>query len=156
MEELKRLIRRFSPIALAWRVILNKIQSKADLACRNALPSSAGVDCVMCYGEEESIPHLFFGCHMAWGVWAKIFRWLGVIPVLPTEARGHFLQFGHCSSGGSASARVIFMIWIAVIGSIWYYQNYAMFRDEAVEVEMVVELTQFKSWLWQKAFNRDK
>lgn len=51
-----------SSIALAWRVLLNKIQSKSDLARRNAFLPNSEVDCVVLNGGGKwvSFSFLFF------------------------------------------------------------------------------------------------
>jgi len=60
----------------AWRVIENKIASKANLERR-------GVEilnnlCCLCGAFEETTSHLFVGYRVSWLVWNLCFAWLGV------------------------------------------------------------------------------
>lgn len=62
-------------IALAWKVSLNRIQCKVELARRNALPPNSGLDCSFCQNSVESCSHLFFSCDTSWKVWQRILKW---------------------------------------------------------------------------------
>lgn len=46
--------------ALAWRIIINRVQTRVDLLKRNALPVNASVLCGLCASDEENCGHLFF------------------------------------------------------------------------------------------------
>lgn len=134
---------------------MNRVQTKSVLARRHALHANASTDCGLFSREVEDVSHLFFDCHVALETWSRICAWLGVSVVLPRLAGDHFEQFGWCLGGGKKLRGVLSMIWVAVVGSIWYHRNSAVFQGRAVEVERMVELIQFKTWLWRKAHSRN-
>ncbi|XP_057440543.1 uncharacterized protein LOC130732531 [Lotus japonicus] len=137
-------------IALAWKV-LNKIQTKDELRKRNALPAIVDVSCVVCLNAEESIAHLFFSCPSSWYVWSGILRWIGSIGVLPCDGKFHFIQFLNNCSGNKLWKRVLSLIWIATVGVIWNTRNGIIFNEEEVDWNRLLDLIQYKVWLWIKA-----
>lgn len=46
-------------VAFAWKVLLNRVPTKDNLALRNVLPPEESTLCPMCNGAEESAIHLF-------------------------------------------------------------------------------------------------
>lgn len=141
-------------IALAWRIFLKRIQTKVDLAHRNALPPNSGVECALCLSKEENCHHLFFECYLSWQVWMRICKWLGVSTVLQQVPIANFSQFCAIQGTISSYSKTMALIWIATVGAIWYYRNGAVFRGEEVNVDRIVELIQFRSWLWIKVKGR--
>lgn len=140
--------------ALAWKVILNKVQTRSALLRRNALPANVANVCGLCSFQPEDSLHLFFDCLLAWRTWSKICEWIGVSMVFPRGACVHFEQFGVCLGRGRKFQAALSLIWVAVVGSIWFYRNNAVFKGDQVEVDRIVELSQFKTWLWWKANNK--
>ena len=72
------------PAALvtAWRVLENKLATKANLKRRGITVASS--TCSLCGVEEEtSTTHLFFECRVAWLLWNHCCAWLGVQRVFP-------------------------------------------------------------------------
>lgn len=141
--------------ALAWRVLLNKVQTKVELVRRNAIPTNSGISCGLCLLEDESVSHLFFSCSIAWKVWMKLCRWLGVSTVLPMNVKAHFVHFGFILGARKNMKCVSTLLWIAAISSLWFYRNKAIFEGGVVDVEKITELIQFKVWLWLKAKGRN-
>lgn len=136
---------------VAWRILLNRVQTKMDLARRNALPPNSGLECGLCLRVEENCSHLFFECCVSWKVWMRICKWLGVTVVLHKDPKEHFLQFCVISGVGSRSSKTMILVWIATVYVLWSCRNNSVFRGEAVDVERIVDLVQFRSWLWLKA-----
>ncbi|XP_057425853.1 uncharacterized protein LOC130719213 [Lotus japonicus] len=87
-------------IALAWKVLINRIQTKVNLNRRGIVLNSA---CPLCSTSDESTDHLFFSCPIVWKVWSKISAWFSVFSVLPADSSGHFLQ--HLGILGSLKIR---------------------------------------------------
>src|ERR1044072_5556004 len=83
------------------------------------------------------------------------FRWLGWSTVLPSDAKGHFLQRIALARGSKRFCRTLIMIWIAPIGALWWSRNSSVFQNKTVEIEVMVDSIQFKVWLWLKARERD-
>lgn len=139
-----------NPVAFGWRVLLNRIQTKANLIRRNIpIQSSA---CPWCGIEEESTKHLLFHCVFSWKVWSLILNWLGVYLVLPDEQKDHFSQFTGCwflhKRNGLAS------IWLAVVWQLWIGRNALIFRGEEMDTVQIFEAARVKAWTWLRARNR--
>jgi hypothetical protein len=47
-------------VAFSWKVILNRIPTRINLARRNVLPENGSLNCVLCDLVGESESHLFF------------------------------------------------------------------------------------------------
>jgi len=63
-------------VALAWKVFLNRVPTKVNLALRNVLNPEVSTLCLLCNGAEESSIHLFLHCEVASLVWSKLMLWL--------------------------------------------------------------------------------
>jgi predicted metal-binding transcription factor (methanogenesis marker protein 9) len=92
--------------------------------------------------DEENIPHLFFCCPIVWSVWCKIYKWLGVSTVIYPEAKGNFSQHLMLIKGSKQVGKVLVMIWIAVIRTIWWVRNNVVFKAGSAEVEKIVDAIQ--------------
>jgi len=69
-----------STLVSAWRVLENKIASRANLERRGIVVER--LLCSLCGVEEETCRHLFFECRIAWTVWNYCLAWLGVMLVI--------------------------------------------------------------------------
>ncbi|PNX71881.1 hypothetical protein L195_g027767, partial [Trifolium pratense] len=78
-------------IAFSWKLHRSRIPKKTSLAHRGIQVDDGSLDCVHCLAREEDAPHLFLFCDFASQVWKAIFRWLGVIIVIPQNL---FLLYG--------------------------------------------------------------
>ena len=135
---------------LAWKVLIDRAQTKVNLAQRNALPVGTSLDCALCLGGEETGSHLFFGCSIAWRVWSKIYFWLGLRSVGAAEAKSHFLQHVALINPAKKFKKTLTLIWTAAISSIWWTRNNVLFNSGVVDVERIVDAIKYKVWLWLK------
>ncbi|XP_057426093.1 uncharacterized protein LOC130719485 [Lotus japonicus] len=142
-------------LALAWRVLIGKVQTKIDLARRNALPVNTSLSCGLCAVEEESCKHLFFTCGVSWKVWMEICFWLGVHTAFSCEAESHFFLHENLISCKMKDGKIMNLIWIAVVNSIWQTRNGSVFNGVGVEVVRIVELVKYKVWLWLRTHDRN-
>ena len=136
---------------LSWKVLLDRIQTKTNLASRNSLPVTAGTACPLCLEGEESTEHLFFSCNVSWRVWSCIYKWLGWSTVLHSDAKRHFLHHTAIARGSKKFGKCLVRIWIATISSLWRARNSVIFDNKSVEVGTLVDSIQHKAWLWMKA-----
>lgn len=86
-------------VAFGWRMILNRIPTKDNLALRNVLPPEASTLCVMCNVKEESALHLFLHCDVAVLVWRTLMMWLNCSFLTPPN---FFVQWECWSVGGNS------------------------------------------------------
>jgi hypothetical protein len=70
-------------IAFSWQLLYDKIPTRSNLFLRRILPPDASRDCVGCVGNVESSTHLFLHCPSSILIWYEIFRWLGIVIVIP-------------------------------------------------------------------------
>ena len=80
-----------SALVTAWRVLENKIATRANLERRGVLVGNPL--CCLCGKEEESYRHLFFDCRFAWRVWCLCLKWLGVAFVSHIDPVLNFAHF---------------------------------------------------------------
>ncbi|CAJ2643030.1 unnamed protein product [Trifolium pratense] len=70
-------------IAFSWQLLHDRIPTRSNLAVRGILVADVPWECVGCVGSVESSIHLFLHCPSALKVWYDIFRWLGLVIVIP-------------------------------------------------------------------------
>jgi hypothetical protein len=70
-------------IVFSWQILHDRVPTKDNLILRGILPHDNDGFCVWCGNVPETSSHLFLHCKAASVVWYEIFRWLGVIIVLP-------------------------------------------------------------------------
>lgn len=134
-------------VAFAWRVFLNRIPSKDNLALRNVLPPEASLLCVMCDREEESAIHLFLHCEVATSVWLKLMLWLDCRYLIPPNLFVHW----ECWSLGGTNKKVLkglWLIWHTTIWVLWKSRNYSIFNGSIIDVDELVEEVKVMSWRW--------
>jgi hypothetical protein len=100
-----------------WRLLLNRLPTRAALNRRCILLNPHDLYCVFCFQYVEDCAHLFFHCLFSNGVWFSVFKWLG--KSLPTgiDRSNYFLLFADmCKS--KDDGRVCNLIWLATTWNI--------------------------------------
>ncbi|XP_057453105.1 uncharacterized protein LOC130744965 [Lotus japonicus] len=133
--------------SFVWRVLINRVQSKVELAKRNAFQGNVDLSCGMCGGDEKSSSHLFFTCPVAWKVWMDVYRWLGVVLSFPKTAEDQLMLHGSVLQGGKKSVRVLTLIWISTVGALWGARNGFVFKGKVVDGDRLIGNIQYKVWL---------
>jgi hypothetical protein len=80
-------------IAFSWKLLRNRIPTKVNFAAHGVLGAGAALDCAHCAGSVEEASHLFMFCNFAYGVWLRVFRWLGIVFVMPRNLFSFFDSF---------------------------------------------------------------
>jgi hypothetical protein len=134
-------------IAFSWKLLRGRIPTRLNLAHRGVNVNGGSVDCVHCYGVGESELHLFLFCDFAMVVWKAIFRWLGIVIVIPPNL---FLLFDcFLAAAGSKKVRKGYaLIWHATVWSLWNSRNNVIFNNGDIESEKVVDDIKLLSWRW--------
>ncbi|GAU38652.1 hypothetical protein TSUD_276920 [Trifolium subterraneum] len=70
-------------IAFSWQLLYDRIPTRRNLEVRGILGRDTPWECLGCVGMVESSLHLFLHCLSAMMMWYEVFRWLGVIIVIP-------------------------------------------------------------------------
>ncbi|XP_057418658.1 uncharacterized protein LOC130712859 [Lotus japonicus] len=136
-------------LALAWKVFLNRIQSKVNLSRRGILLDPSQILCPFCAQAEETTTHLIFTCIHSWHVWHRVLQWLGISTVLPEEGKNHFLSFQDSYNARDRKKGMSF-IWLSTVWFLWHLRNSIIFQGEVADFSLALDTIQFKSWLWLK------
>jgi hypothetical protein len=134
-------------IAFSWKLLRNRIPTKDNLAVRGVLGDGGGLDCVFCAGSVEEANHLFMFCSFAHGVWVRIFRWLGMVFVMPQNLFTFFDSFVGAAINKLA-AKGFALIWHTTIWLIWRSRNEVLFSNGARDLVKVVDEIKLSSWRW--------
>jgi hypothetical protein len=89
-------------VAFSWQLFYNRLPTKDNLVRRGVFQQNAGRNCVWC-DHPESATHLFLHWHTAHKVWYDIFKWLGVVIVMPSNILSLFACF--CVAARNKKAR---------------------------------------------------
>jgi hypothetical protein len=134
-------------LAFSWRLLRNRLPTKDNLVQRGINANGGDNNCVHCQGREEGASHLFLNCDFAWRVWNDIFRWLGLVFVMPANVA----MFYECFLGaaGSKKRRIGFsLIWHATVWMLWKSRNKIIFSNGVKDPEELVDLVKISSWKW--------
>jgi hypothetical protein len=83
--------------------------------------------------------HLFLFCDFADCVWKAIFRWLGLIIVIPPSIPFLFVFFTG-AAGSTKMRRVFSLIWHATVCAIWQLRNNIIFSNGVTDPGEVVDM----------------
>ena len=75
---------------LVWRLLRNRLPTKANLVHRGVLLSTDAA-CVGGCDHIESTTHLFLHCNVFGSLWSHVWNWLGISSVPSGELRHHFI-----------------------------------------------------------------
>lgn len=105
-------------VAFAWKVLLNRVPTKVNLALRNVLAPEESNVCVMCNMGEESSLHLFFHCDLASSTWRKYDVVAGLF--LSNSSKSH-CPLGVLEWGGRNKniTKGLLLIWNTTIWALW-------------------------------------
>lgn len=126
-------------LCLAWKVLLNRVQSKENLKRRGIIQGTHQANCSFCLLYEESTSHLFFTCCHSYKIWCYVFRWLDIAMVTPEEGRTHLLMFmePYCGRDRKTGLGVI---WLAIIWHLWHLSNSLIFNGEDLDISSAFRL----------------
>lgn len=134
-------------IAFTWKVLLNRIPTRVNLALRNVLPPDASNLCVLGNLKEESAIHLLLHCEVASKVWLNIMLWLEVLFLIPPN----FFVHWECWSVGERNKKVtkgLWLIWHTTMWTLWKARNDKIFKGISRVVDDIVEEIKVLSWRW--------
>ncbi|GAU44350.1 hypothetical protein TSUD_129240 [Trifolium subterraneum] len=125
-------------IAFSWQLLYDRIPSRRNLEARGLLCLDMPWECVGCVGSVESTTHLFLHCPSAMKVWQEVFRWLGVVIVIPPSMLVLF-ELVRGSARNKKTRLGFLMIWHASIWCIWKARNNALFANGTFSPNDIVE-----------------
>jgi hypothetical protein len=115
-------------VAFSWQLLFDRVPTKENLLLHGVLPPTSGDHCIWCDNVRESSSHLFLHCKVASLVWYEVFKWLGVVIVIPPNL---FILFAWLSDAAkNKKVRNGFrLVWHSVVWSIWRARNNHIFND---------------------------
>jgi hypothetical protein len=137
-------------IAFSWQLLYDRIPTTLNLDYQGIIPPDAFRDCVACVGRLESSCHLFLHCPFAMRVWYDIFRWLGLIIVIPPLVALLF-EMVRGAGRNKKLRQGLLMIWHATIWSIWKVRNSVIFANGVLDPSVLVDEVKVLSWKWSLA-----
>ncbi|MCH92943.1 F-box family protein, partial [Trifolium medium] len=132
-------------IAFSWKLLRNRIPVKINLAHRGVQVNGGSLDCIHCQGREESVLHLFLFCEFASQIWNAVFRWLGLVIVIPPNISLLF----DCMTGAAPNKKVrkgFALIWHARVWMIWRSRNDIIFSNGVKDPGRVIDDIKLLSW----------
>lgn len=122
-----------------WRIADNRIQCKANLHKRNALPTGVSVNCVLCSSSKETKKSSVV--------------WLSLLP----RDLVKLLLLDRRSEGGTSWLQTTLLwidwwsVWVSVIWTIRSLRNAIIFKSDVVDFETAVDEFKYRAWNWCKA-----
>jgi hypothetical protein len=134
-------------IAFSWQALHNRIPTRDNLALRGIIRDNASRNCVLCVDHLESMVHLLLHCDFAFKIWMDIFRWLGVVVVIPASLSILFECFSGCARN-KKSRKGFRLVWHTTIWQIWKSRNDAVFNNKVVSAAECVDEIKVLTWKW--------
>ncbi|GAU24549.1 hypothetical protein TSUD_148900 [Trifolium subterraneum] len=134
-------------IAFSCQLLYDRVPTRSNLEVRGLLGADLPWECVGCVGSRESSVHLFLHCPSAMLVWKEVFRWLGVMIVIPPSLFSLFEIF----RGSAKNAKIgqgFVMIWHATLWCLWKARNSSIFANGSFIPLAIVDEIKVISWKW--------
>jgi hypothetical protein len=137
-------------IAFSWQLLYDRIPTRNNLVARRIIAPDAPRDCVGCVGSLETPLHLFLHCPNVIMIWYEIFRWLGIMIVIPPTLTMFFEVF----RGSAKNIKIrkgFLMVWHAALWTIWKSRNGTIFANGSFNPREIVDEIKVLSWKWSLA-----
>ncbi|XP_058733587.1 uncharacterized protein LOC131605220 [Vicia villosa] len=131
-----------------WRLLLNRLPVKEQLAKRNIIQREEDKVCVLCSEHVENLEHLFFNCHLSKIIWEKIGMWMEVhMEDNVVGAAGHLKHFV-TGLKGRMKKKMRGLVWLTTLWSIWNSRNNFIFNNTNIVLDEVISSIKVVSWFW--------
>ncbi|XP_045809691.1 uncharacterized protein LOC123904036 [Trifolium pratense] len=134
-------------IAFSWQLLYDRIPTRSNLEIRWMLITNKPWECVGCVGSVESSTHLFLHYPSALMVWYEVFRWLGVVIVIPPSLSLLFKVLRGVGRNEKIQKGFV-MIWHATLWSLWKARNDSIFANGLYNPKVIVDEVKVLSWKW--------
>jgi len=136
----------------AWRLIRDRLPTKANLAMRGVITADEIV-CVSGCGHVETTGHLFLSCTVFASLWQQVREWIGFVGVDSNNIFDHLVQFLYMIGGGKAKRSFMQLIWLLCIWVVWNECNNRLFNNIVTPVLRLLDNVKLLSLGWLKAKN---
>ncbi|XP_024634718.1 uncharacterized protein [Medicago truncatula] len=133
----------------AWRLLRDRLPTKANLVQRRVLDSEASL-CVSDCGMSETAQHLFLSCDAFSSLWPLVRNWLGILGVDTNVLLDHFLQFVNLTGGGKAVRDFLQLIWLLCVWVLWNERNNRLFNNIVTSIPKLLDKVKYMSLAWLK------
>jgi len=134
----------------AWRLIQDRLPTKANLAIRGVTPAD-DIFCDSGCGHVETAAHLFLLCPTFASLWQQVRDWIGFLGVDCNIIADHLEQFTHMSGVGKAKRSFLQFIWLLCSWVIWNERNNRLFNNSVTIVPHLLDKIKLLSLGWLKA-----
>ncbi|GAU12549.1 hypothetical protein TSUD_182630 [Trifolium subterraneum] len=135
---------------LAWRLLRDRLPTKANLTSRGILPVGDS-HCVSGCGSVESAHHVFISCSMFGSLWSIVSSWVGSATVTPQTLSDHFVQFTTSAGGTRVRRSFMQLIWLAYVWVVWTERNHRLFRGSTNSSLHMLDKIKTFSFRWLTA-----
>jgi len=136
---------------LAWRLLRNRLPTKANLVTCGILAQEAQM-CMAGCGEVETTQHLFVSCRVFCELW-RVRDWIGVFGADLSEVAAHFHQFTYLAGGLINRHSFIQLLWLLCVWIMWTERNNKLFNNEVNSMNQLLEKVKINSYWWMEAAN---
>jgi hypothetical protein len=112
----------------AWRIIRDRLPTKANLVVRGVIPTEATY-CVSGCGHVETVEHLFLSCSTFASLWQQVRDWIGFVGVDSNNISDHLVQFKYMTGAGKAKRWFLQLIWLLCTWVVWNERNNRLFNN---------------------------
>ncbi|KAK2410194.1 hypothetical protein QL285_045571 [Trifolium repens] len=134
-------------LVFGWRLLLDRLPTRAALARRGFLANTDELRCVFCTQHDEDSTHLFFSCPFSQGVWNDVFQWIGKAIPTGLESCDHFMLFGDLFKLKD-DGKIRFLVWLATTWNVWNLRNKVICNGVNPEAATLLEAIKISSWTW--------
>ncbi|XP_022008369.1 uncharacterized protein LOC110907742 [Helianthus annuus] len=131
---------------LLWRAMTGKIASKVGLHIRG-IPLG-DTCCSRCGCEEEDPDHIFVRCLWARCIWWNVLVWMRVPYPANISNLKELIDFIKNQPGGKVWKRIVYLVALATVWSIWRARNEKVFEDRFIPILLSVEQAKEDAFLW--------
>ncbi|XP_058762286.1 uncharacterized protein LOC131635664 [Vicia villosa] len=136
-----------------WRVVLNRIPTKDQLAKRGVIRDGQQQLCTFCQDKVEDLEQLMFNCSISQRVWSSICGWLDIKGMGDSVGVNHLRNFTQALTG-KIKKKKLYLIWLTTVWSLWMARNNFLFRDEPWVFDDLVMNIKELAWSWHTIGNR--
>ena len=134
----------------AWRLIRDRLPTKANLALRGVIPAD-DIFCVSGCGHVETADHLFLLCPTFASLWQHVRDWIDFLGVDCNTIADHLEQFIHMIGVGKTKSSFMQLIWLLCSWVIWNERNNRLFNNSVTLVPRLLDKVKLLSLGWLKA-----
>ncbi|XP_058725465.1 uncharacterized protein LOC131596740 [Vicia villosa] len=139
-----------------WRLIWNRLPTKAELAKRGILVEAQLLKCPLCNRVDEDLDHLFLHCHYTRTWWTELYSWLGIdeVPLVGTILERLSSLDSICKS--SFHMEIGWFFGLTFCWVVWKCRNAIIFEEICLASFDGVGLFKLISWEWFLIFFKEK